>query len=564
MLAGAVIDELEARAPVASRTLYFFFRQEPMLDNSTALYRSLLTQILNHCHDDEVFDRFAFAMKYSPTAQPTGTRQELYELLLLCTEIIGQHYIVLDGIDECRESASLVGDLTRLGSHSSLIFFSRPNVRALQEIITRDQCIFIGRSNADDIRMFLKRKLENLFDREMLPGKASIRDYTEHLTLGADGMFLWARLMMEYLESEALSDQDRHDTILAVGMPERLSVMYLRIIRLIAQGCSANRKMAKWIIMWLTFAKRPLTAAELEESTKLLNEANRARPGRRDFDKAIIMVCASLVEKATLHNAGDIPCFRFIHSTVQEYFLELFTQDGMSGLPEDVRRDVSLATTPTPHSEICRSCLQYMLYHMPAQSLSQALGYEMEALINNEDMMAAFPFSSYAMALWIDHLQASKDEVLASNQAISPGVRNLFETLNRFLGEVNVVKVWIEATYILDFRHDDKVELLGTWGSDIIARFGSLSHDMTTALDAAESLVRYMTDLDKYWGATLRVCPGRLWAWAQFSNQSSTIVRSLFADHPSQAGTTLSNQYLCKVSASTSEYVGTLSIWTSP
>ena len=231
-----MVDELQARAPVASRTLYFFFRQEPTLDNSTALYRSLLTQILNHCHDDEVFDRFAFAMKHSPTAQPTGTRTELFELFLLCTKTIGPHYIMIDGIDECCDNASLINDLKRLGSDSNLILFSRPNVKPLQENTAREQCISIGRLNAEDIRMFLKRKLEDLSCREMLPENACIKDYTQHLTMGADGMFLWARLMMEYLESEALSDQDRHDTILAIGMPEQLAVMYLRIIRLIAQG----------------------------------------------------------------------------------------------------------------------------------------------------------------------------------------------------------------------------------------------------------------------------------------------------------------------------------------
>lgn len=517
-------------------------------------------------------------MKHSPTAQPTGTRTELFELFLLCTKTIGPHYIMIDGIDECCDNASLINDLKRLGSDSNLILFSRPNVKPLQENTAREQCISIGRLNAEDIRMFLKRKLEDLSCREMLPENACIKDYTQHLTMGADGMFLWARLMMEYLESEALSDQDRHDTILAIGMPEQLAVMYLRIIRLIAQGSSANRKMAKWIIMWLTFAKRPLTAAELEETTKIFNEGHSQRPGRRDFDKVVVMVCASLVEKATLYNAGDISSFRFIHSTVQEYFLELFSAERISELPEDIRRDVALVATSTPHSEICRGCLQYMLYHMPAQSLSQALGHHVEASISRNDIFAAFPFSPYAAALWIDHLQASTEELLAGdrrNQAISLGVRNLVETLTRFLGENHVVKVWLEATYILELRHDDKVEMLRAWTNNIsshIPKSGSSNHNMASALDPTEALMGYMTDLDKYWGATLRACPGRLWAWdeidafvlSRFSSQTSTTVHSLFDSHPSHAGTTLSSQYICKISASTSEHVGTLSIWTSP
>jgi hypothetical protein len=575
-----VIDELELRAPTASPILYFFFRQEHTLDNSTASYRSLLTQILNRCNHDEIFDKFAFAMNYSPTAQPTGTRTELFELIQLCAEIIGPHYIVLDGIDECSDKESLIRDLSKLGSQSKLILFSRPNVKLLQEKTTQNQRIDIGRSNTNDIRMFLERRLTGLANRGMLLEDASLHDYTGHLTNGADGMFLWARLMTDYLESDALSDQDRHDTIIAIAMPERLSVMYLRIIRLICQGYLASKKMAKWIIMWLTFAKRPLTASELEESIKLLNEDEHAKSGRRDFDKAVVMICACLVEKATLYDSRvkkRVPCFRFIHSTVKEYFINLFTEVGMSELPEDIRKDVASIATSTPHLEICRSCLQYMLYFMPAQSLSEALGSPAETQITMLDLEAMFPLSGYAAVQWINHLQETKDELFTSgglNRTYTGSVKNLFDVLAKFLGKNQAVRVWIEATYMMSVDHDHSVDALRAWCNNMNAekaRFGDFSADITPVICTVESLIRYIPELDKYWGLPLRACPGRIWAWdeidaftpSQFSDRSSATVHSLFAGDPPQAGITLSTQYLCKISESTSEFIGTLSVWTS-
>jgi hypothetical protein len=393
-------------------------------------------------------------------------------------------------------------------------------------------------------------------------------------------MFLWARLMTDYLESDTLSDKDRHDTIMAIAMPERLSVMYLRIIRLVCQGYLASKKMAKWIIMWLTFAKRPLTAFELEESVKLLNEDEHANSGRRDFDKAVVMVCACLVEKATLYDPRvkrRVPCFRFIHSTVKEYFLDLFTDDGMSELPEEIRKDVASIATSTPHLEICRSCLQYMLFFMPAQSLSEALGKTVEAQITIPDLEAAFPFSGYATVLWIDHLRETENELFMSggqNRAYSGIVKNLFDVLARFLGENRVIRVWIEATYIMNVDHDSSGDALKAWRNNVNAgkaRFGDFHAEITSVLRAVEALVCYIPELDKYWGSSLRACPGRIWAWdeidafvpSQFSDRSSATVHSLFAGNPPQAGITLSKQYLCKISESTPSFIGTLSVWTS-
>lgn len=565
--------------PTASPIFYFFFRQEPTLDNSTAAYRSLLKQILNKCKRDEIFDKFAFGIGYSPSGQPTGTQTELFELTQLCAELIGPHYIVLDGIDECSDKNELIVDLTKLGPNSKLILFSRPNVRFLREKTTQDQQIDIGRSNTDDIQMFLERRLTELAQRDMLLEGANIQKYTLHLTDGADGMFLWAKLMTDYLESDAWSDQDRHDTIVAIAMPERLSVMYLRIIKLICLGLSHEKKMAKWIIMWLTFSLRPLTASELEESVKLLNENSQAKPGRRDFAKAVVMICACLVEKATLYDdyGKEQVYFRFIHSTVKGYFVNLFTEAGMSELPGDIRSDVASIATSTPHMEICRSCLQYMLFHMPAQSLGEALKNSVESQITVDDLEIAFPFSGYVTVLWTNHLRRTKDELFARSGpdcVNSDSTRNLFDVLAQFLAKNPVVRVWIEVTYTMGLNHDRSVDALRAWSDDVKAKrakFGDFNAKITSVLSTVDALIHYLPELDKYWGSPLKDCPGRIWAWdevhaftpSQFSDKSSATVHSLFAGDPQQAGITLSKRYLCKISESTPKFVGTLSVWSS-
>ena len=520
-------------------------------------------------------------MQFSPTAQPIGTKTELFELAQLCTGVIRPHFIVLDGIDECSGNESLIRNLLRLGPKSRTILFNRPNVRILQDKMPPDQRIAIGKSNSRDIRKFLQRRLEELANRDMLLDHASIHDYTDHLARGADGMFLWARLMTDYLDLDALSDLDRHETIMAVTMPEKLSVMYLRIIKLICQGYAASRRMARWIILWIAFAKRPLTVSELEESVRLLKTSTQAKSGRIDFERAVVMTCAGLVEKATLcvGSREHVPCFRFIHSTVEEYFRDLFSDDGMLKIPQEAIKDVKLIATPTPHMEISRSCLQYILYCMPAQSLSEALGWQMGTEVTIPDLEAGFPLSGYATVFWISHLQETSKEISSAGGGrceFSESIVALLDMITKFLRQNKVVRGWIEAIYVFRVNPDEIMQALESWNNRLRNDSGKILSDrhdidVVTISQNVEELIRYILELDKYWGSSLTLCPGRIWAWdeidgfipSQFSDRSSTTVHSLYAGNPSQAGETLSSQYLCKVSESTPDFIGTLSIWTS-
>jgi hypothetical protein len=291
------------------------------------------------------------------------------------------------------------------------------------------------------------------------------------------------------------------------------------------------------------------------------------------------MTCACLVEKARLHDdrGKEEVYFRFIHSTVKEYFINLFTEREMSKLPEDIKNDVASIATSTPHMEICRSCLHYMLFHMPAQSLGEAIKNSVEVRITVLDLQAAFPFSVYATVLWIDHLQRTTDELFTGNGpdcAYSDSTGNFFDALAQFLAKNLVVRVWIEATYIMGLDHDHSIDALRTWSDDVNAKkakFGDSSAKITSVLAAIDALIQYLLELDKYWGSPLKNCPGRIWAWdevhaftpSRFSDKSSATVHSLFAGDPQQAGVTLSKQYLCKISESTPEFVGTLSVWSS-
>jgi hypothetical protein len=274
VLASATVDELITRAQKKSGArpliFYFFFRfGDQALDNSSASYRALLAQILAFSGPDkDILDKFAFIRNELRSGQTTATDTELLGLLQICTEGINDCFVILDGIDECSDHDTLIDSIYGIAKRSSVkaILFSRPNIpyKCLKAEVAEE--LNIGRAASNDIRLFLSRRLLTLSEDGFLPLIEDPSKLLDHLVTGADGMFLWARLMMEYLRSRALTPSQRLKIIMDVTLPERLEAMYDRIMNLIGQGLQPDRDLARWIIWWLIFSRRPLTSRELQEA----------------------------------------------------------------------------------------------------------------------------------------------------------------------------------------------------------------------------------------------------------------------------------------------------------
>ncbi|CAH0050262.1 unnamed protein product [Clonostachys solani] len=66
-----------------------------------------------------------------------------------------------------------------------------------------------------DICQFSHRELEELIEDGILPDCAEecLDELTAHMALGADGMFLWARLMITFIRSPAHSQRQENEDI---------------------------------------------------------------------------------------------------------------------------------------------------------------------------------------------------------------------------------------------------------------------------------------------------------------------------------------------------------------
>lgn len=549
-------------------------------------------------------------MSFSHSLQLSPVSKYLSELLQICLSAIPTHFIVFDGIDECVDPSSFgqVFSEIRQNPGSKVLLFSRPNVLRLQQSISASRQVEIGMRNYADIELYLERKLSYFTENGYLPENSDISNFVSRLTRGADGMFLWARLFTDFLASEALSVEERVQTVMAVTMPEKLEVMYLRLIKLICRGSSPNKTFAKWIITWLCFSKRTLTARELQETMHLRRTPTAGETSTiSNFDQAVVIASASLFEKVTIEDyiyKAHVPCYRFVHITAKEFFLQLAAKDDPSEAVESmqydlsqieyfrqpgakrdfdealrgIKRDVSFLVPQGGNADIALSSLTYFNRVFPAQPLSRT-PYQ---IMQSEALDARFPLCRYATAYWMSHLEETAVEIqkqVSKEHTSSQLLSMLMEALETFLSSESTIRTWIEASYLSKHPpNSQRLQSLTIWSNQVTPQISNVEttssgrkyHDVICDI---KELVHFLCELDQYWGVKIDALPSSIWTQSEITaftpsyllKNSKTKVTSLHVGNPLGAGSTLSSECLCKVSENTNDgsMVGSLSIWPS-
>lgn len=582
ILAATAVEELRYTTAnehlVKSRTqadvFYFFFRSGvPTMNSNMAAHRAILAQILQtHWNDIDAIDKFTFAMNETSGGQMIASRDEMRELLHVLAQSLGRFFLVLDGIDECSDNAVLIQDLLKLtyGTEVMLLMFSRPNVPSLFWAVPDDQQFAIGRSTSGDIQIYLTGKIKMLKDQHLLPTTADTEDLVTHLLAGADGMFLWARLMLSYLTSPALTRLQRVRIIETVTLPEGLESMYERMGNLIDKGYHVEQRLAKSIIIWLTFSKRRLTVRELQTATASVDSADSLceLDDIQDFIRTVVLVCAGLVEPEIINSrvhGGEATFFRFIHLSAKEYY------SAQSGLVTfSIQKPFGISAWES-HLEISSRCLNFLSFEVPAQPLGGQLGLDR----SDESLDQTFPLCSYAACHWVDHLLGTIFDIArvvkSKDFAMQDRFGGLLLVLSRFLSQGFVMMAWIEAMYICGHSPPyDGLERWLVWAKNLDElQFSELS-DSQRLLGDVMDITQYLQEVDKHWGSQLRNTPGCIWEEVTaftpcrlLPRTTAVKVHSLASDET--IGDYTSTKCLCKVSESTPNglLLGVLSIWPS-
>ncbi|KAK0649423.1 hypothetical protein B0T16DRAFT_410052 [Cercophora newfieldiana] len=305
--------------------MYFFFNQTSHMrgtrNSLPNAYRALAAQLYHRFHHlEKVHNVFAMGTNRMATKLTPASVNELVEAISQCLPHLPNLFFVLDALDECEDSDKLLKQLRQWCDSSPLrvLLLSRPDLASLRRTIPAGSKMLLDRNFINgDIAMYLQPEIEIMCLEGLLPSYADVGSIVNHLVDRAEGMFLWARLMVNYISSqEALTRRQRMDMIMepkSEGL-DSLGDLYDRIANRIRSSTPRNKELAHKALLWI--AHTCLDSLELREAIwpESRDPEDKDETGTEQFEHAVIITCCcGLVEK---RQTGK---FHYIHLTALEF-----------------------------------------------------------------------------------------------------------------------------------------------------------------------------------------------------------------------------------------------------
>ncbi|KAJ7270980.1 ankyrin repeat-containing domain protein [Mycena rebaudengoi] len=282
--------------------------------------------------------------------QNRRTRPSLDEVRKIFHSIVAEYsrvFVVVDALDEYPEAHRhiLLDALAVMGGSVSLMLTSRPNIAP--EAFFPTALVLEISAKDEDIRCYVKAQIQNSFrlSKHVRVRPELHKEIETKIAKNADGMFLLAKLHIDSLATKS--------TVKAVrealqSLPEDLEHTYDEAMERIEAQNKDDREIARRTLIWVAYAKRPLTLFQLQEALAI-NPDSKALDADSLLDVEIILsVCVGLVIVEASQWFGLDPRYsivRLVHLTIQEYL-------------DRVRP----TRFPEAQTEITRNCLVYIAY----------------------------------------------------------------------------------------------------------------------------------------------------------------------------------------------------------
>ncbi|KAH6983392.1 hypothetical protein BKA56DRAFT_583622 [Ilyonectria sp. MPI-CAGE-AT-0026] len=292
------------------------------------ILRSILLQLVRSDTDlvAYIFEEFIFKKK-------SVTSQALERLILEVIDAVSNNpsqtkcvHIIVDGLDECdkEKQPKIINFLERMvtagiNSTSTIckILVSTHMPPTVAKKLKQKHVVSLSNEKqalGKAIANYTAQRLGALRTRWFQMGitDAELKELETRLTKKADGMFLWARLVLEYLTTNMFVKKaevmDAVDTL-----PRKLSEFYGQILaQLISHFDKRSVARLQSIFGWIAFAKRPLRKAELRSALSYSAEAEDVNVDEL-APNYLFDMCAPLIEERSDSTFG------FIHASVKEF-----------------------------------------------------------------------------------------------------------------------------------------------------------------------------------------------------------------------------------------------------
>ncbi|KAK6333311.1 hypothetical protein TWF718_011128 [Orbilia javanica] len=336
--------------PVPSCTAYFYCsKSTDQSQVTTVILGGLIKQILSQLKELPKCVTQCYEKSCAAGRSTLSEADDPEALIKAIAQEFNSLYIVVDGLDEVSDpdaTITTLRELTKTTHNIKTVLLSREIFEIMSVSMESYPIIKLdGLNTSEDVNRFIQSRLDDIKRKD--PSKEFPPEVFNQISQKANGMFLWAKLMMDSLKT-AYSVEDALEIVSST--PEKLDEFYNQIMMRLIVGPRLNNRMrslARRVIMLMCAASRPLRWTEL---VCMLNTHEEGVKPIRMFQSTILDTCSPLIEQQP---GTDV--VRFVHLSVREFFLKLDSTN-----LEIKTTGFHFLETDT-HLEAAKICLNYLL-----------------------------------------------------------------------------------------------------------------------------------------------------------------------------------------------------------
>ncbi|KAK0658014.1 hypothetical protein B0T16DRAFT_319952 [Cercophora newfieldiana] len=262
---------------------------------SSTEYDQILRSILLQLVRSDV-DLIAYVYEMFILKKKSVTSQAIERLILETIGAVSDNpaetkyvHIILDGLDECNEEKQprvinllerMVSAATESTSAVCKVLMTTCMPSSVAKKLKQKHMVSLSREKGAlgrAIELYASHRLGQLRHRwhQMGITDTDIKTLESRLAEKADGMFLWARLVLEYLATNMFVQ--KNEVLGAIDtLPRELSAFYSQILtQLVSHFDKRSVARLRSILGWIAFAKRPLRKAELRSALSISSDEDK-------------------------------------------------------------------------------------------------------------------------------------------------------------------------------------------------------------------------------------------------------------------------------------------------
>lgn len=298
-------QDVEHPSPIA--VAYFYVKEDDQhLHDLNTILKSIAFQIT---FVDPVYRKHVLNIHNSNESvnSPRSTWENLF-MKFFSSKSNFEHsvFVIIDGLDEAptqarRDLLELLHSVVDRASATTrprmqFAILGRPELRDDIKFSRREKVILVSpQKNHDDIAKYIQeglKKVSILYRMRPPAAKKFAKQIHDSILQGADGMFLWAKLILAQIY-----EKERKSEILEAlnNAPRELDGMIHHVFERLEKDPDVNHQDLNKVLAWVTCCRRPLLLGELDVILRLPSgEANLALRDRLKGKLASILTLARL------------------------------------------------------------------------------------------------------------------------------------------------------------------------------------------------------------------------------------------------------------------------------